>query len=125
MNSKNASLWNVIWLIAWAVIALISFVSISQSYNRQRAIVQAKQEAEIRDLKSKNAEERSLKEQDLRAKSRETAARREAELEKVLGGSVQAAFKNSDYSLRQALHRAALAAAPTNADVRVDVDRFT
>ena len=127
MNSKPASPRNVVWLILWAILGFLVWAGFAHARSRKNDPDSASWNLakKLGDFELKKKEELSLKEQELRAKSREAASRRQAELENILGGPVQAAFKNPDYSLRQALHRAALAVAPTNADVRVDVDRFT
>src|SRR5688572_9202987 len=121
MNSNNASPWNVVWLIVWAIAGFLLWANFAQARSHQKNDPDAATWSltkKLGDLELRKKEELSLKEQELRAKSREAAARRQSELEKILGGPVQAAFKNPDLSLRQALHRAALAAAPIVADVR-------
>jgi hypothetical protein len=42
-----------------------------------------------------------------------------------LGNPLEGAFKDPELTIRQALQRAAYASAPTNADARVEVERFT
>ena len=113
------------WLFVWAVIAVLGAYAIRarlQSETKQlRAQLDAKVETEMR----KGQEELSVFEQDLKLKAREAEARRNAELEKLWGGRLAAAFKNPGYSLREALHRAANICAPTNTIANVQVDRFT
>jgi hypothetical protein len=118
MAARRKTLANVWWLLGWGLVATVIWFRWSPLQSRDISNEKTK-------INSSMQEELSLKEQDLRLKSREAAESRKAEFEKALGGNVEAAFKHPDYSLRQALQLAALACAPTNAAVFVEVERFT
>jgi hypothetical protein len=60
-----------------------------------------------------------------REEAAKSAQRRQAELERTLGGPTAAAFKTSPPDLRQMLDAVARAVAPTGTTVRVEVERFT
>jgi hypothetical protein len=114
-----------IWLTLWLAVAVIGSWAIRNyaDHERLRLTVALANQSEL--LASKNRNELNILEQDLRQKSRDAAARRQTDLEKVWGGAVAAAFKNPAFSLREALQHAAEACAPTNTFVRAEVDRFT
>src|SRR5687767_12139309 len=108
------------WLILWGVIAAVGWTQIQKRKDVPTGLHQPV-DALLWDQK----EEMSALDQELERAAPDADARRKAELEKAWGGPLAAAFKNPDYSLREALQRAALACAPTNTLVRAEVDRFT
>jgi hypothetical protein len=126
MNSAGPNRFTVTcaWLLLWTLVAAGGWKVIRET-NRATLTNLSSHETQIAEAKQNLAQELFAHEQDLRRDARNAADRRLAEFEQTLGGPLQAAFKNPDLSLREALQRAALACVPTNADVRVEVDRFT
>lgn len=122
--SPNRFTVTIGWLVLWSGIAAAGWFLIDQSNKVSLAkIKSADTQVAARDENLRQG--LFLREQDLRRVSRDAAERRLLEFDQALGSPLQSAFKDPGLSIRQALQRAAFACAPTNADVRVEVERFT
>lgn len=116
---------NLPWLIFWVAIALAGHFWIDHANARSIAKLRSDFKRYSAEAVQKFTRLRDEKEQQLRLKARDEAARRKVETEKALGGPVEAALKNPEFNLQRALQAAADACAPSNSIARIEVDRFT
>ena len=113
------------WLFVWVVIAVFGAYGIRTRLQSERKELRAQLDAKVETAMRAGQEELSLFEQDLKLKARDAESRRRSELDKIWGGPLGAAFKNSSLSIRDALNQAAKVCAPSNTVAFADVDRFT
>jgi hypothetical protein len=113
------------WLFVWIVIAVLGAYAVRARLQSENKRLRAQLDANVETAMRKGQDELSMFEQDLKLKARESETRRLAELEKIWGGRLGAAFKNPALSIRDALSQAAKACAPSNTVTFADVDRFT
>lgn len=122
-RSQNRIGVTIGWLVFWAVAAGGGWFALDRHFSAKRDEIREGLKA----LESVNDQGRTLaeQEQNLRRDARDGADRRKLEMESSFGLGAASAFKNPDFSLREALQRAAVACAPTNASAEVSVERFT
>jgi hypothetical protein len=124
-RAKGTFTTNALWLAAWIVVAIAASTALRRFQIHRGREFQTGSIARTQASKSESENKLNALEQDLKARGREAAARRESELNKALGGPVAAAFKNPAYSIREALLHAAEACAPTNTYAHAEANRFT
>jgi hypothetical protein len=123
-QNPNRFTVTIAWLTFWLALVALGWFALDQRVKNKTEELHAT-DGTLQQIQRKHANLVLAHEQDLHRSARDAAERRRTEFEQALGGPLQAAFKDPGLSIRQALQRAALARAPTNADARVDVDRFT
>lgn len=116
---------NLPWLVFWVAIALAGHFWIHHANSKSIAKLRSDFKRYSAEAIQKFTRLREEKEQLLRGKTRDEAARRKLEVDKALGGPVDAALRNPEFTLQRALQSAADACAPSNSVARVEVDRFT
>src|SRR5438105_12809418 len=111
---KNQFRVTAAWLLAWIGVWLLVTAEIYQKHAHKIFDLRVRAVKEAALLKEESTNSLNTLEQNLRRKAREAATRQNVELETAWGGPVAAAFKNPDFSIRDALQHAAEACAPTN-----------